>query len=148
MLFTYAFENRIWFLLLVTSLNLIFHTLHLFEIRTSHFSHHSKANIPIYTNLKNRTSRFSHNSKLSIALFTNFKIYLATSMMVLVTFPKDPLPSTMRKLKSDALMMSLLAMLCGTSLSAPMVAFLLMEVLRICVFNCARSAPSSGTGTL
>jgi len=47
---------------------------------------------------------------------------------VILTFPKLPLPSTMRKLKSEARITSFLPMLCGTSLSDTSGGFFVIDV--------------------
>ena len=47
---------------------------------------------------------------------------------VILTFPKLPLPSTMRKLKSEARITSFLPMLCGTSLSDTSSGFFVIDV--------------------
>uniref|UniRef100_A0A2M3ZPQ3 Putative secreted peptide n=1 Tax=Anopheles braziliensis TaxID=58242 RepID=A0A2M3ZPQ3_9DIPT len=82
-----------------------------------------------------------------------FRILIAYSSSVplrsaSITLPNEPLPSTIRKLKSVARMTSFLVMLCGTSLSPIIGIFFVMEVFLIWLLSCTRSAPSSGTGTL
>lgn len=56
-------------------------------------------------------------------------VHLITAVQIIfLTFPKLPLPSTMRKLKSDARMTSFFPMLCGTSLSDISGAFFVIDV--------------------
>lgn len=86
--------------------------------------------------LLSASTRFStivHSTSSSCMMISFLSILIAYNSSVplrsaSITLPKDPLPSTIKKLKSVALMTSFLPMLCGTSLSAARAAFLVNDV--------------------
>uniref|UniRef100_A0A182UYB0 Uncharacterized protein n=1 Tax=Anopheles merus TaxID=30066 RepID=A0A182UYB0_ANOME len=71
---------------------------------------------------RTRFSTIVHSTSSSWMMMSFFRILIAYSSSVplrsaSITLPNEPLPSTIRKLKSVARMTSFFVMLCGTSLS-------------------------------